>query len=166
MHAIVCPCVHERRVHSSHGNQFTPLYLFCQGHPSYSESLWSNGTFNQSSCSRSILSTLCRLSIWCQCKAAWRGKEKAQKEESDECFHRSRVASTKRDHYYLSKMDVLHTSLAFALICFSLTGHFDSVLSVFQPNCTYPTYYLSQISHSMLKHYIFIILLELQLSGG
>ncbi len=54
-----------------------------------------------------------------------RGKEKAKKEESDECFHGPCVARTKPDHYYLSTMDVLNASLRFALTCISLTDHFD-----------------------------------------
>lgn len=56
-----------------------------------------------------------------------RGNEKAKKEESDECFHRPCVARTKQDHYYRSTMDVLNTSLRFALTSILLTVHFDRV---------------------------------------
>lgn len=69
-------CAYRQCLRASQGNQLALLYLFCQGHPSYSGSVWSNGTFNQSSRSRSSLSKTCRLSIWCQCKAKRERKAK------------------------------------------------------------------------------------------
>lgn len=144
MHLFLC-------VHASHGKEFTPLYLFCQGHSSYSESLWSHGTFNQSS----RPSPVCQGCTDCQYGAnvnqlgePARKKDKAKKEESDECYHRSYVVHTKQGHYYQGMMDVLHTCFE---VCFDrfFTDR-PHWLRAFQQHI-HSTYFLSQINNNMFS---------------